>query len=139
MVEHQRQIDQSAIQPAVGLRALPLAHHPNLTSGKASFSRKYSVLTSGCAVDGSTPIRTVPTSVPDAFLMSLTSWLVSISQARTRGMIWSPSSVGSTPRPVRLSNRPPHSRSSLLIWRLMYGCVVPYSRTTDLAPELRIP
>ena len=66
-------------------------------------------VTSGCAVEGRLPIRTLPIGVPAVVRMSLASWSVLASHARTFGAMRWPSSVSTTPRPVRWNRRPPHS------------------------------
>jgi hypothetical protein len=64
--------------------------------------------------------------------MSLASWSVLASHARTFGATRWPNSVNTTPRPVRWNSRPPQSRSSSLICRLTCGWLVPYATATLL-------
>src|SRR3979490_2814361 len=77
-------------------------------------------------------MRTLPIGVPAEARTSLASWSLLASHPRTFGAIRCPSSVSTTPRPVRWNRRPPHSCSSSLIRRLIFGWLVPYATATLL-------
>ena len=57
--------------------------------------------TNGCAVEGRRPIRTLPIGVPAEMRTSFASSSLLASHALTLGAIRCPSSVSTTPRPVR--------------------------------------
>ena len=73
----------------------------------------------GCAADGTMPRRTSPSSFPDSARSSSITCSVCCSHTRSRVAARAPNSVSTTPRPVRLNKRPPHSASNSLICRLM--------------------
>ena len=69
-------------------------------------------------MDGSEAMVTVPTGSCRSARMSCSSERARSSSSLTCGNRRKPVSESSTPRPVRVKRRAPHSRSRALIWRL---------------------